>query len=368
MLSLERSIRSAWRTGAVRSTSMLERSSLWDYAASVRTAGRRPTLADVAARAGASTSLVSLVMRGEPGAGAETRRRILDAAEELGYQPDSRARLLRSGRSRLLGVVFGIQHAFHADLVTDLYTAAHRTGYELALSAVTPDRDEKEATVGLLRDRCEALILLGPESRTASLAELAARLPVVVLARSVRSPAVDVVRTADAEGLRQAVDHLVQLGHRRIAHLDGGRAPGAADRRRGYRDAMRRHGLEPHTRIVPGGLTEEDGAAGARALLDDPPTAITVFNDRCATGVLDVLGRHGLRVPDDVSVVGYDDDRLARLAHIDLTTMAQDTATMSRYAVARAIERIEGSAGARRDAVVPPHLVVRGTTGPPRAG
>jgi DNA-binding LacI/PurR family transcriptional regulator len=327
---------------------------------------RRATLADVAARAGVSTSLVSLVMRGEPGAGAATRGRVLDAAVELGYHPDSRARLLRSGRSRLLGVVFGIQHAFHGDLVTDLYTAATQAGYELALSAVTPHRDETAATVGLLQDRCEALILLGPQARTASLVQLADRLPVVVLARGVRSPAVDVVRTADAEGLHQAVDHLVRLGHRRITHIDGGRAPGAADRRRGYRAAMRHHGLDRHARVVPGGLTEEQGAAAARALLPDPPTAITVFNDRCATGVLDVLSHQGLKVPDDVSVVGYDDSRLARLAHIDLTTIAQDTATMTRLAVTRAIDRIEGSTLPHRD-VVAPHLVVRGTTGRPTA-
>jgi DNA-binding LacI/PurR family transcriptional regulator len=312
-----------------------------------------------------SKSLVSLVMRDEPGAGADTRRRVLDAAAELGYHPDSRARLLRSGRSRLLGVVFGIQHAFHADLVTALYTAARMTGYELALSAVTPDRDETEATAGLLQDRCEALILLGPQMPTASLARLASRLPVVVLARGVRSADVDVVRTADAEGLRQAVDHLVHHGHRRIAHIDGGRAPGAAERRRGYRDAMRRHALDRHARIIPGGLTEEDGAAAARALLHDPPTALTVFNDRCATGVLDVLGHHGLTVPDDISVVGYDDSRLARLAHINLTTVAQDTAAMSGLAVARAIDRIDGSPVTHRHVVVPPHLVVRGTTGPP---
>ncbi|GIM91691.1 LacI family DNA-binding transcriptional regulator [Paractinoplanes toevensis] len=330
----------------------------------MRSTGPRSTLADVAARAGVSKSLVSLVMRNEPGASAETRRRVLDAADELGYHPDRGARLLRSGRSRLLGVVFGIQHAFHADLVTALYTAARETGYELALSAVTPDRDETEATAGLLQDRCEALILLGPQTPTASLARLATRLPVVVLARGVRGAAVDVVHTADADGLHQAVDHLVQLGHRSIAHIDGGHAPGAAQRRRGYRDAMCRHALDRHTRIIRGGLTEEDGAAAARALLADPPTAVTVFNDRCATGVLDVLAHHGLKVPDDVSVVGYDDSRLARLAHVNLTTIAQDTATMTRLAVARAIDRVEGSTITHRD-VVPPHLVVRSTTGPP---
>jgi DNA-binding LacI/PurR family transcriptional regulator len=337
-----------------------------NYAAGVQSEDRRPTLADVAARAGVSKSLVSIVMRNEPGASAETRQRILDVADQLGYHPDSRARLLRSGRSRLLGVVFGIQHAFHADLVTDLYTSARETGYELALSAVTPNRDEKEAIAGLLQDRCEALILLGPQSPAARLAQLATRLPVIVLARGVRSAAVDVVRTADADGLRQAVDHLVQFGHRRITHIDGGQAPGAADRRRGYRDAMHRHGIDSEMRIIPGGLTEEEGAAAARALLDDPPTAVTVFNDRCATGVLDVFRDEGLKVPDAVSVIGYDDSRLARLAHINLTTIAQDTTAITRLAVDRALDRIERSTITQREVVVPPHLVVRGTTGPPR--
>ncbi|GIE98724.1 LacI family DNA-binding transcriptional regulator [Paractinoplanes rishiriensis] len=327
----------------------------------------RPTLADVAARAGVSKSLVSLVMRGEPGAGTDTRRRVREAADELGYQPDSRARLLRSGRSRLLGVVFGIQHAFHVDLVTALYTAARDRGYELALSAVTPDRDEAEATAGLLQDRCEALIMLGPQTPAPALAQIATRLPVVVLARGVRG--LDVIRTADADGLHQAVDHLALLGHQRIAHIDGGRAPGAADRRRGYREAMHAHGLRRHVQVVPGGLTETDGATAAHTLLDDnePPTAVTVFNDRCATGVLDVLARAGARVPDQISVVGFDDSHLARLAHINLTTIAQDVPAMTELAVARAVDRINGVAVAHPTSVVAPHLVVRGTTGPPPA-
>jgi DNA-binding LacI/PurR family transcriptional regulator len=324
----------------------------------------RPTLADVAARAGVSKSLVSLVMRDEPGAGPETRRRVLEAAGHLGYHPDSRARLLRSGRSRLLGVVFDIQHAFHVDLVTALYTAARDRGYELALSAVTPDRDEAEATGGLLQDRCEALIMCGPRTPAADLARLAVRLPVVVLARNVR--VADVIRTADDEGLRQAVDLLAGLGHQRIAHIDGGRAPGAADRRRGYREAMATHGLHRHSRIAEGGLTEEDGAAAARRLLDegDRPTAITVFNDRSATGVLDVLTRACLRVPEDISVVGFDDSHLARLAHVNLTTVAQDTGTMTRLSVDRAIARIDGSDITHRSLVVPPRLIIRGTTAP----
>jgi DNA-binding LacI/PurR family transcriptional regulator len=191
---------------------------------------------------------------------------------------------------------------------------------------------------------------------------------VVVVARAVRHRAVDVVRTADDEGLHQAVDHLVAGGHRRIAHIDGGRAPGAADRRRGYRQAMRRHGLDSEARILPGGLTEDDGAAAARALLDAPPgrrpTAVTAFNDRCATGVLDVLHRAGLAVPGDISVIGYDDSRLARLSHVNLTTVAQDAGRMTTLAVTRAVDRLNGAPVARRELVIPPRLVVRGTTAP----
>src|SRR3712207_1666383 len=136
-------------------------------------------------------------MRDAPGASDATRERVWRAAHELGYRPDSRARLLRRTRSRLIGVVFGVQHPFHGDLVSGLYTAADAADYELALSAVTPGRAEPCAVASLLQDRCEALILLGPHSPTSDLADLAARMPVVAVARAVRHRAVDVVRTDD---------------------------------------------------------------------------------------------------------------------------------------------------------------------------
>jgi DNA-binding LacI/PurR family transcriptional regulator len=340
-----------------------------DYASQVPTTSpdRRTTLADVAARAGVSTALVSIVMRDAPGASAATRDRVRRAAEEIGYRPDSRARLLRSSRSRLLGVVFGVQHAFHGDLVSGLYAAAERVGYELALSAVTPGRDERRAVAGLLQDRCEALVLLGPSSPTAALADLAAHLPVVVVARPVRSASVDVVRTADDEGMRLAVEHLVALGHRDVVHVDGGRAPGAAERRRGFREAVHRCGLDAPARIVPGGLTEDDGTRAARTLLAGRlPTAVTVFNDRCALGVLDVLRRAGRAVPQEVSVAGYDDSRIARLTSVDLTSVAQDVDQLTSLAVGRALDRLDGTPVERRELVVPPRLVVRSTTAPPR--
>jgi DNA-binding LacI/PurR family transcriptional regulator len=330
-------------------------------------AGKRPTLADVAARAGVSTALVSIAMRGAKGVSAATREHIFAAAQEIGYRPDARARLLRSRRSRLLGVQFGLQHPFHADLVDCLYRVAEPAGYQIALSAVTASRGEQRATEALLDDRCEALILLGPQAPAARLEKLAAQLPVICVARRLppSAPGVEVVRTADDDGACQAVDHLVSLGHRDIVHIDGGRAPGAADRRRGYRTAMRRHGLASH--ILPGGLTEEDGAAAARVLLTvhPRPTAVLAFNDQCAVGLLDVFLRSGIPVPGQISVVGFDDSHLARLAHINLTTVGQDIPRLADLAVIRALARLEGQHAPGRETVIAPRLVVRGTTAPP---
>lgn len=327
---------------------------------------RRATMHDVAARAGVSQSLVSIVMREAPGAGTATRERILRIADEMGYRPDTRAQLLRRGNSRLLGVVFGVQHAFHGDLVAGLYRAATPLGYQLALSAVTPDRDETAAVADLLGDRCEALLLLGAQATPGELGRLAATAPVVVVARAVRQPDVDVVRTADADGLGQAVDHLVELGHTRIVHIDGGRAAGAAERRTGYRRAMTRHGLTAEIRIISGGLTEDDGASAARTMLSGTrPTAVTVFNDRSATGVLEILRTAGFDVPGDISVIGYDDSHLASISFIDLTTIAQDIDRLAHLAVERAVQRAGADRTGPREQVVPPRLIVRSTTAPP---
>ena len=323
---------------------------------------RPATMEDVAARAGVSRALVSIVYRNAPGASEATRARILHAGTELGYRPDHRARLLGRQRTRLLGVTFDVRASFHGDLVEALYAAAEAAGYDLALSAVAPSRDETRAVQSLLDYRCEALVLLGPQLRPSALAELAALQPTVVVARKVRAEGVDVVRTDDADGLRQAVEHLVELGHREIIHVDGGTAPGAAERRTGYRNAMRRAGLEP--RIVPGGPGEDDGANAAHVFLDEAPdaTAVTVFNDLSAVGFLNAARQTGRRIPAELSVIGYDNARVARLTHVNLTTVAQDTQRLSGLAIERTIARLSDQPPTT-ERVVAPVLVDRGTAG-----
>jgi DNA-binding LacI/PurR family transcriptional regulator len=330
---------------------------------------RRPatvTMADVAARAGVSRALVSIVFRGVPGASAATRERVLQAAEELAYRPDQRARLLGSNRSRMVGVVFGLHSEFHGEIVDSLYAAADGTAYDMGLGATSRSRSEQQAVLSLLDYRCEALILVGPTLSRASLEDLAARLPVVVVARAVRSRVLDVVRTDDVAGERLAVEHLAGLGHEAIAHVDGQRAPGAAERRRGYREAMSALGLNAHLRVVPGGLTEEHGERAAGMLFAaEPPTAVTAFNDHCAAGLMASVKDHGTRVPEDLSVVGYDDSHVAGLAGVRLTTVAQDAPTIARSALDLAIGRLQDRQRRSSEVVIRPRMVVRTSSSGP---
>lgn len=323
------------------------------------------TMADVAARAGVSRALVSIVFRGVAGASPATRARVLKAADELAYRPDRRARLLGSNRSRLVGVVFGLHREFHGEIVDGLYRAVDGTGYDIGLGAASRSRSEQQAVQSLLDYRCEALILVGPTLSRALLEELAEQLPVIVVARALRSRLVDVVRTDDVAGARLAVEHLAAMGHEAIVHLDGQRAPGAAERRRGYREAMSDLDLDAHARVVPGGLTEEHGQRAAVALYArSAPTAVTAFNDHCAAGLMAAVRTRGTRVPEDISIVGYDDSHIAGLAGISLTTIAQDSPTIARSAVDLALDRIQDGSGEAAEVVIRPRLVVRATSSP----
>ncbi|MEU9172921.1 LacI family DNA-binding transcriptional regulator [Streptomyces sp. NPDC048420] len=324
----------------------------------------RPRLEDVAARVGLSTASVSLVLRNAAGPSERTRRRVLRAAADLGYRPDRTASALASRRSRLLGVVVDIHSPFHAELVEHLHTAAEEVGYALVLSALTRTRAEGTAVETLLAFRCEALILLGSVSPTPVLAALGRQAPVISVGSRTAEADLDVVRTADDDGVGQIVDHLAGLGHRSIAYVEGGVGVIATDRSRGYRDAMRRHGLDEHIRVLHGDRTEAAGERAGRQLLGggDLPTAVVAYNDQCAIGLLTALRRAGVEVPGAVSVVGYDDDALSRLACFDLTTVSQNAEEQARQAVAAAMERLERGRTEPREIVLAPTLVVRGTT------
>lgn len=326
------------------------------------------TIVDVARAAGTSVSSASVALGGQPGVSEQTRARVLDTARRLGYRPDQRASRLRRRRSGLLGVTFTANQPFHSDVIESLYETADRSGYDLLLSATTRTRSTAEAVESLLRDRCETLILISPELEEIELVELGQRASVVTIGSQLRADGVDSLRSDDRLGIVEAVEHVVDLGHREIAYVDGGTTAMAAVRRDAYLEAMRARGLGGEVRVLSGSATEESGIEAATRILEsggELPTAILTHNDMVAFGVLLTLRSNGIAVPDDISIAGYDNTRLAALATIQLTSVSQDAAQLAKSAVERAIARAEGSAQAT-EVVSPARLVVRETSAPPR--
>ena len=330
-------------------------------------------MADVAAHLGVSRQLVSIVMRDKPGASEATRRRVREAAGELGYQPHIGARSLRQTRSTHLGVSFAPAHATEPDIVEAIYPAASKVGYQVLLSAQIATRSTAQAVEELLGFRCAALIVIGSNLSDTKLRQLArrAKVPVVVIGAGVPNPVYDVVRSNGETGVRALVEHLVALGHHRIAYVHARSMASAGPRRQGYLAAMTAAGLEVDVVAIPGhDYTEEAGATAARALLDRPtlPTAVVAGNDQQAVGVITVLSRAGVSIPGQVSVTGFDDSRFARLSAIDLSTARQDPALMGRAAVEAAVRRIEHPEATPAVALIEPSIVLRSSTAPASSG
>ncbi|QBS40524.1 LacI family DNA-binding transcriptional regulator [Nocardia sp. CS682] len=330
----------------------------------------RPTMEDVAERAGVSRALVSLVMRNSPKVSDHRRRAVLEAAKDLGYQPDIMARSLASRTSNIVGVmVSDLRNAFFADVVEGMDTAAQESGLELILNTGRRSAArERTALESLLSFRPGGIILLSPILPAAAIRDAAQQTPLVLVSRSTAITDVDTINDDGETGAALAVDHLAALGHRRIVHLDGGTAFTAAPRRRGYRAAMERHGLEPM--VIPSEHTDSAGLAAVQKLLnlftrDNFPTALVCGNDFNAVGAMSALEEAGLRVPDDVSIVGYDNTSLAALRHVSLTTIDQPRVQMGRLAIEALVERLRADRIAPVRRRLQPSLVVRATTSTP---
>jgi DNA-binding LacI/PurR family transcriptional regulator len=332
-----------------------------------RKVAKRPILADVAASAGVSLSLASIVVRGAPGASDETRRRVLKVAADLGYRRDAHASLLRRTEARLIGVLYQVESRFHADLVSAIHAETERSEYDLVLGGQFPRYTEPRTVDTLLEYRCDALILIGTGMEQAQIEAYARSVPVVTVTRRVVRPAgsVDTVRTDDSAAYQLGVNHLVSLGHQRIAHVDGGPGIKSEDRREAYARAMVLAGLDPFAHVIAGGESADDGAAAAVAILGgaERPSAVVCYNDETAWGVIGALTRAGVSVPGDVSVIGLDGAHLWTLMPQSLTTLRQDTKSLASHAVELAIARLQGEGGPGRDLVLPPVFVPGNTTG-----
>jgi DNA-binding LacI/PurR family transcriptional regulator len=323
-------------------------------------------MGDVAAHLGVSRQLVSLALRDAPGASPQTRERVRAAAEELGYSPDIAAQMLRRKGTRTLGVLFTLEHDSEAAIVEHMHVAAAERGYSLILGARSPSRDEPVAVDELVGYRCDALILISSTMAATQLRGLAKRVPLVVVGQGSTRWGCDVVRSAGDVGITQAVDHLATLGHRRITYVHGRDMPTGGPRHQGYLSAMADRQLPVDVLELRGEYTEDAGARAAALLQEraELPTAVIANNDHAAFGLMISLIRAGISVPRTISIIGYDDSRIAQLPFIDLTSVRQDPAEIGDLAVESAISRISSE---RRpvERITSANLVVRTSTGPP---
>jgi LacI family transcriptional regulator, repressor for deo operon, udp, cdd, tsx, nupC, and nupG len=333
----------------------------------------RASIVDVARRAGVSVATVSRALRGLPNVSVDTRERVLAAAHDLEYTASPLAAALVTGRTRSVGVIAADADSwFFAEVLRGLEEGLRDRGYDLVLH-VLPEGARRELFFSGLpvRRRVDALVVAGLRLTEAELKALRQlRLPIVGVAESMDG--VHTERIDNEAAAQLAVQHLIDLGHTRIAMIggapDGHEQSAPAARSRGYRAALAAAGLSPE-RVLDGGFTSAGGAEAMADLLkctDGPPTAVFCQSDEMAFGALRALQRAGIRVPDQISVIGFDDHELA--AAFELTTVGQPISAQGAAAARWLTAGLEQLPPAVKvsvaDALHPVRLVRRGSTAP----
>lgn len=326
------------------------------------------TLEDVAARAGVSRAQASRALRGDPGVKPETKRHILAVAEAMNYRPNAAARALASNNQLTIGILVGnILNPFEALMASACDRALQATRYDAVLSINAQGEQEAEKAVSrLIAKQIAGLILIGSPREKPLIRQISEQVPTVYVGRDLASLGVASVSADDLLGARLATQHLIDLGHTRIAHISGGGGAGAARREKSYRETMEAAGLEP---LVHEGYYDIDaGLEAVHQLMAFPqrPTAIFAANDLVAMGAINRLSSLGYSVPKDVSVVGFDDIPLASSSTISLCTVRQPKEEMVSRGIEILIGRIEGKKDGAENIVIAPDFVQRKSTAPTR--
>jgi LacI family transcriptional regulator len=337
--------------------------------------GRRPTMRDVAERAGVSTQTVSNVLNGRPVTREATRRRVQDAIRELGYEPDAMARALRLRRSHTLGLLIedesrlALRDPLHALLLTGMVERARKRDHAVSVIVASPDETERRVEQLVRQGFLDGILLSlqGAEGeRPAFASRLAASsMPMVALEQRMHVPGVRTVAADNEAGAAGVAELLLELGHRRLAFLTGAvRWPAPERRLAGFSETARAAGVEVSVWHAPT-WSIESAREVARGLLarGDRPTAVAAANDVLALGVVQAGFDAGLDVPRDLSVVGFDDFDFASLVRPSLTTVRLDAIAMGEWAADTLIEEASGKEPVG-DLILPTELVVRDSTHP----
>jgi LacI family transcriptional regulator len=336
---------------------------------------KKITIMDVAKHADVSMKSVSRVINAEPNVGADLRERVMAAVRELGYQPNLAARSLAAGRSFVIGVLFDNPSPNYTMKVQEgIYAACRRAGYQLVIEHVDTSAPDVEATMDMMlaNRRLDGLVLTPPVTDSGTvLAAIEARGVAYVRLSPGRFPdRSSFVATNDSAGAGELADHLWAQGHRIFGIANGPPTHAAASwRRQGFLAALARHGVSESDLLeVDGNFTFQSGIAAGLALLkrDRRPTALFATNDDMAAGIFAAAAQLDIRIPDQLSVVGFDDSWIAESVWPALTTVHQPIAEMAQLAADMLIAG-KGAAAGSRTAHLDCRLILRGSTAPARS-
>lgn len=328
------------------------------------------TLVDVAKKAGVSVMTASRAMSGEGYASEETRAKVHAAAQALGYAPNALARMMKGGRTNVIGVVVNDLSSL---VINEFLTAISKEvrNYEMDMFIYNTLDDLGEGKGKRLNQMLyglwDGLMFVLPRMRDEYLHTLEESDSPIVLINYCKPTTLPVVRGDNVNGARDAANHLIELGHRRIAFVRGTAFTGqSAERESGYRAALAQAGIEVAPELIgQGEFNEASGLAAGRALLElaDPPTAIFAANDAMAFGCMNALREKGLRIPQDVSVIGFDDMLGSAVAQPGLTTLRHPVPAMAQAAVQELMRRIQDQPGRRQQVEFPSEFIMRASTG-----
>ncbi|WP_406044512.1 LacI family transcriptional regulator [Micromonospora sp. NBC_00898] len=325
----------------------------------------RVTINDIAALTGVAASTVSRALSRPDRVNRVTRERIQAAARDLNYVPNTQARALSSGRTDTVALlVSDATNPFYFGLIRGAQQQLRAAGLALLLVDTEDSPELENDLLGKVRRSVDGVILAASRLPEKTLTAVAAELPVITINRNV--PGVRSVVIDSPDGIMQAVEHLVSLGHRQIAYVAGPPFSWANEARwRALRSAMARHGLTG-IRVGPFGASRRSGSAAADALLNTGATACVTFNDLLAIGILHRLAERGIDVPTEISVVGCDDIFGADFCSPPLTTLTAPIEQAGRMAVSMLLEQLDdlGEKTSRRTQLLPTHLTVRRSSGP----